>query len=226
MAKKLLTENDILSALKQGKKTIVVEKGSLLTPSAQDLIRQHSLTITDKEENKPAEQKKSEPLSYSSSSISQTTVGGNLIVLGSDHGGFQTKEMLKKFLTELGYRILDVGTNSEEACDYPDYAYAVARIVAKGEAWRGIMIDATGVASAIVCNKIPGVRAAACYNEFTAQSSREHNDANVLTIGAKSLGTETIKSIVKVWLETWFGGGRHKRRVEKIADIENKFSRK
>jgi ribose 5-phosphate isomerase B len=226
MVKKLLTENDILTALKQGKKSIVVEKGTLFTPSALDLIRQYALTITDKEEGKQAEKKKEEPLSYASSSILPTTVGGNLIVLGSDHGGFQTKEMVKKYLSELGYRVLDVGTNSEEACDYPDYAYAVARIVAKGEAWRGIMIDATGVASAIVCNKVPGIRAVACYNEFVAQSSREHNDANVLTIGAKSLGSESVKSIIKVWLETWFGGGRHKRRVEKIADIENKFLRK
>ena len=121
--------------------------------------------------------------------------------------------------------MLDVGTNSEDACDYPDYAYAVARIVAKGEAWRGIMIDATGVASSIVCNKVPGVRAAACFNEFVAQSSREHNDANVLTLGAKVLGPELIKSVVRVWLETWFGGGRHKKRVDKISDVEKRFTK-
>ena len=85
------------------------------------------------------------------------------------------------------------------------------------------MIDATGVASSIVCNKVPGVRAASCYNEFVAQSSREHNDANVLTLGAKVLGPELMKSIVKVWLETWFGGGRHKKRVDKISDVEKRF---
>lgn len=225
MAKKLLTEQDILSAVKQGKKSILVEKESVLTPSAHDAIRQYNLTITDKEEKPKETPKQPQSLSYQSSQISSTAVGGNLIVIGSDHGGYSTKEMLKKFLHELGYRTLDVGTNSEEACDYPDYAYAVARIVAKGEAWRGIMIEATGVASAIVCNKVPGVRAVACYSEFVAQSSREHNDANVLTIGAKALGAESIKSIVKVWLETWFGGGRHKRRVDKILDIEKKFSK-
>ena len=103
--------------------------------------------------------------------ISSTTVEADLIVVGSDHGGYQMKESLKKYLGELGYRVLDVGTNSEEACDYPDYAYAVARIVAKGEAWRGIMIDATGVASSIVCNKVPGIRAAACFNEFVARAA-------------------------------------------------------
>ncbi|MEW5800186.1 MAG: ribose 5-phosphate isomerase B [Bacteroidota bacterium] len=225
MAKRVLTEKDILSAVKQGKKSIVIEKDSVLTPSAHDAVRHYHLTITDQEEKPKETPKQPQALSYQSSQISSTAVGGNLIVIGSDHGGYSTKEMLKKFLHEMGYRTLDVGTNSEEACDYPDYAYAVARIVAKGEAWRGIMIEATGVASAIVCNKVPGVRAAACYNEFVAQSSREHNDTNVLTIGAKALGAESIKSIVKVWLETWFGGGRHKRRVDKISDIEKKFSK-
>lgn len=225
MTKKLLTEQDILSAVKQGKQSLVVEKGTILTPSARDAIRQYKISITDKEvTNKEKEvAKHSSTHSYQTSPIAPNIVGGNLIVIGSDHGGFQTKEVLKKYLTELGYRVLDVGTNSEDACDYPDYAYAVARIVSKGEAWRGIMVDATGVASAIVCNKVPGVRAVACYNEFVAQSSREHNDANVLTIGAKSLGIDSIKSIVNVWLNTWFGGGRHKRRVDKISDIEKRF---
>ncbi len=225
MAIKLLTEQDILAVVKQGKKSIVVEKGAVMTPSALDAVRQHHLTVTDKEEHAATTPKQSQPVSYQSSKVSSSVVGGDLIAIGSDHGGYSTKEMLKKYLHDLGYRTLDVGTNSEEACDYPDYAYAVGRIVAKGEAWRGIMIEATGVASAIVCNKVPGVRAAACYNEFVAQSSREHNDANVLTIGAKALGSETIRTIVKVWLETWFGGGRHKRRVDKISDIEKKFSK-
>ncbi len=95
----------------------------------------------------------------------------------------------------------------------------------RGEAWRGIMIDATGVASSIVCNKVPGVRAASWCNEFVAQSSREHNDANVLTLGAKVLGPELMKSIVKVWLKTWFAGGRHKKRVDKISDVEKRFTK-
>lgn len=225
MAKKLLTEKDILDAVKQGKKTLFAGKDTVLTPAAKDAVRQYGITLTDKEEKPKPSAQQSSPQNYQSSPVSQTVVGGDLIVIGSDHGGYKTKEMLKKYLAELGYRILDVGTNSEDACDFPDYAYAVARIVAKGEAWRGIMIDATGVASSIVCNKIPGVRAVACYNEFVAQSSREHNDANVLTLGAKALGEATIKSIVKVWLETWFGGGRHKKRVDKISDVEKKFSK-
>lgn len=224
MAKKVLTERDILNAVKSGQKSIVADAHTILTPAAQDAVRSHRLTITDKVE-KPKEQQPQNSVSYQRASISQVQVGNNLIVIGSDHGGYRTKELVKKYIAELGYQTLDVGTNSEEACDFPDYAYAVARIVAKGEAWRGIMIDATGVASSIVCNKIPGVRAVACYNEFVAQSSREHNDANVLTLGAKALGDATIKSIIKIWLETWFGGGRHKKRVDKISDIEKKFSK-
>ncbi|MGB2868631.1 MAG: ribose 5-phosphate isomerase B, partial [Bacteroidota bacterium] len=146
-----------------------------------------------------------------------------VVALGSDHGGFSMKEMLRSFLLDLGYTVADVGTNSEQACDYPDFAYAVASLVARGSANRGIMIDGVGVASAIVANKVPGVRAVPCYSEFVAQSSREHNDANVLTLGGRVLGSEAAKSIVKIWLSTWFGGGRHQQRVNKIGDIEKRF---
>ncbi|HTR82759.1 MAG TPA: ribose 5-phosphate isomerase B [Bacteroidota bacterium] len=225
MAKTVITEFDVLNAFKAGKKILFAEKDAVITPAARDKAKELKITFADSKENPPEKATAKPAESFARASIAATTVGGNLVVIGSDHGGFQTKEMLKKYLADLGYRSLDVGTTSEEPCDYPDYAYAVGRIVAKGEAWRGIMIDATGVASCIVCNKIPGVRAAACYNEFVAQSSREHNDANVLTLGAKSLGPELIKSIVKVWLETWFGGGRHKKRVDKIGDVERKFSK-
>ena len=225
MAKTVLTERDILNAAKAGKKNVFVDKNIILTPAAKDKARELNIKFSDKKEDPPQPLPTKPTTTYETSGIAPTTVGSNLVVIGSDHGGYQTKEMLKKYLGELGYRTLDIGTNSEEACDYPDYAFAVARIVAKGEAWRGIMVDATGVASAMVCNKIPGVRAAACYNEFVAQSSREHNDANVLTLGAKALGQEVIKQIVKVWLETWFGGGRHKKRVDKITDVEKKFSK-
>ena len=225
MSKTLITEREILLAFKAGKKSILAEKGSLITPSARDKARELNIRFIDKLESPPPAPTANPSVPKIPTTIPQSNVGSNLVVIGSDHGGYQTKEALKKFLGELGYRVLDIGTNTEEACDYPDYAYAVARIVAKGEAWRGIMIDATGVASSIVCNKVPGVRAAACYNEFVAASSREHNDANVLTLGAKALGPEVIKSIVKIWLETWFGGGRHKKRLDKVIDIERKFSK-
>ena len=145
------------------------------------------------------------------------------IALGSDHGGFSMKEALKIYLAENGNRIIDVGAESEQACDYPDFAYAVAALVSSGKAERGIMIDSVGVASAIVANKVPGVRAVPCYDEFVARSSREHNNANVLTLGSKVLGFEVVKSIVKLWLDTPFAGGRHLPRVNKISDVEKRF---
>jgi len=225
MSKTLLTERDIVNAVREGKKTLFADGNTVITPSAKDKAKELKLQFTDTRESPDQSRQGKAAESYTAATISSANVGSKLIVIGSDHGGFQTKEMLKKYLAEIGYRTLDIGTNSEDACDYPDYAYAVARVVAKGEAWRGIMIDATGVASSIVCNKVPGVRAAACFNEFVAKSSREHNDANVLTLGAKVLGTELIKSIVKIWLETWFGGGRHKKRVDKISDVEKRFTK-
>ena len=225
MSKTILTERDIVNAVREGKKTLFADGNTVITPSAMDKAKELKLQFTDTKESPDQSRQVKAAESYTAATISSANVGPKLIVIGSDHGGFQTKEMLKKYLGELGYRTLDIGTNSEDACDYPDYAYAVARVVAKGEAWRGIMIDATGVASSIVCNKVPGVRAAACFNEFVAKSSREHNDANVLTLGAKVLGTELIKSIVKIWLETWFGGGRHKKRVDKISDVEKRFTK-
>ncbi|MCI0708503.1 MAG: ribose 5-phosphate isomerase B [Ignavibacteriae bacterium] len=135
------------------------------------------------------------------------------------------KEQLKSFLLDAGYTVADVGTNSEQACDYPDFAFAVATLVSSGQAAKGIMVDGVGVASAMVANKVPGVRAANCTSEFAARSSREHNDANVLTLGGRVLGIESAKAITKVWLETWFGGGRHQARVQKISDIEKRYSK-
>ncbi len=225
MQRTVITERDVVNAARLGKKNIFAGPNSVITPSAKDKARELKIEFTDAAESAADTPREKPSESYAASSVSPTTVGSNIVVIGSDHGGYQTKEMLKKYLGDLGFRVLDIGTNSEEACDYPDFAYAVARIVAKGEAWRGIMIDATGVASSIVCNKVPGVRAAACFNEFVAQSSREHNDANVLTLGAKVLGPELVKSVVKVWLGTWFGGGRHKKRVDKITDVEKRFTK-
>ena len=132
------------------------------------------------------------------------------------------KETLKTFITGLGYNVVDLGTYTDEPCDYPDYAYAVGRMVALRQASKGIMIDAVGNASAIVANKIRGVRAAACTDDFSARSSREHNNANVLTLGGRTIGSELAKSIVQVWLATNFGGGRHQKRIDKITEIEQR----
>ena len=131
--------------------------------------------------------------------------------------------MLMKHAESLGYSVIDLGTSSEEPCDYPDFAYAVARAVSSGEAWRGVAIDGAGIGSCIVANKVPGVRAACCHNEFVARNSREHNDANVLTLGSRVTGSEVCKEILRIWLECWFAGGRHKGRVDKIMDIERRY---
>lgn len=143
-----------------------------------------------------------------------------MIAIGSDHGGFRMKESLKAYLVELGYGVADCGTKDTNAVDYPDFAHAVALMVSKGEAWRGVVIDGAGIGSCMTANKVPGVRAAMCYDISTAINSREHNDANVLTLGAGLLGDSLVKQIVKTWLATEFGGGRHARRVDKIKAIE------
>ncbi len=130
------------------------------------------------------------------------------------------KESLKAYLVELGYGVADCGTKDTNAVDYPDFAHAVALMVSKGEAWRGVVIDGAGIGSCMTANKVPGVRAAMCYDISTAINSREHNDANVLTLGAGLLGDSLVKQIVKTWLATDFGGGRHARRVDKIKAIE------
>ncbi len=145
------------------------------------------------------------------------------VAIGADHGGFELKEVLKKDLEEMGYAVIDCGTNSKEAVDYPDFALAVAQLVSAGKAWRGIMIDGAGIGSCMAANKVPGVRASMVYDHATAANSREHNDANVLTLGAGLLGTNLAKMLVKTWLTTEFGGGRHAKRVDKITAIEKQY---
>jgi ribose 5-phosphate isomerase B len=221
--RKLITEFDVLQAAQKGAKSIPIDDTTIITPSAKDAAAR--LNIKFGESAKPDVQaSKGESVV-----IHQPTGGkkkGEILALGSDHGGFAMKELLRSFLLESGYSVADVGTHSGEPCDYPDYAYAVASMVSVGNASKGIMIDSVGIASAMVCNKVPGVRAAAPTSEFAARSSREHNDANVLTLGGKTMGIEQAKALVSVWLETWFGGGRHQARVKKIEDVEQKFSRR
>jgi ribose 5-phosphate isomerase B len=144
------------------------------------------------------------------------------IALGADHGGYSLKESLKPFLQKQGYQIDDCGTHSPESVDYPDFAYAVAKKVSDGEAWRGIIIDGAGIGSCMVANKVPNVRASMCYDHATALNSREHNNANVLTLGAGMIDTTLARQIVMTWLNTKFGGGRHARRVDKIMMIERR----
>jgi len=166
----------------------------------------------------------SQPASVSAVPASQAgTSGKKLVAIGADHGGFELKETLKKDLVTLGFEVNDVGTNSKDAVDYPDFAHAVAQQVSSGKAWRGIMIDGAGIGSCIVANKVPGVRAGMAYDYSSAVNSREHNDTNVLTLGAGLVGVNLAKQIVKTWLTTEFAGGRHTARIDKIKSVEKKY---
>ncbi len=142
------------------------------------------------------------------------------VAIGSDHGGLEAKEIIRDYLRTIGYRVTDVGTYSKESVDYPDLALKVARKVASGECERGIMIDGAGIGSSMVCNKVKGVRAALCYNLKTIINSREHNNANVLTLGGPLHSPDELREMVKLWLETTFAGGRHWKRVNKIMAVE------
>ena len=146
------------------------------------------------------------------------------IALGSDHAGFQLKEALKAWLIEEGYQVVDYGTHSPDPVDYPDYAAQVALAVGDQKVERGVLICGTGIGMAITANKVPGVRAALCSDLYTARMSREHNDANVLTLGGRLMGPEMALDILQMWLETDFAGGRHSRRVDKITDLERRHA--
>jgi ribose 5-phosphate isomerase B len=142
------------------------------------------------------------------------------VALGSDHGGFKSKELLKSYLGSLGYRVVDVGCHSQDSVDYPDFARAVAGKVAAGDCERGIMIDGAGIGSSMVCNKVRGIRAALCYDLNTVRNSREHNNANVLTLGGPLHPPAEICEMSKLWLETRFAGGRHWPRINKMMAVE------
>jgi len=143
------------------------------------------------------------------------------IAIGADHGAFEAKEALKKYLETVGYKVFDVGTNnSKDKVDYPDFAQAVAKRVVSGECERGIMLDAAGIGSSMAANKVKGARAALCWNEATIRNSREHNNANVLTMGTLQHSISDMCSMSKLWLETRFEGGRHWPRINKMMSIE------
>lgn len=150
--------------------------------------------------------------------------GSAVIAVGSDHGGFPLKERIGFKLREAGWDVVDCGTDSHESVDYPDFALAVARKVSSGECQWGIMIDGAGIGSAMVANKVPGVRASLCYDISSARNAREHNHANVLTLGAGLVGDALAWQIVTEWLATDWAGGRHARRVAKIDSLDRQYS--
>lgn len=150
-----------------------------------------------------------------------TALGGTLrVALGADHGGFALKERLRAALAELGVDVEDLGTHSTQAVDYPDIAVAVARRVATGDCAFGIVIDGAGLGSCMAANKVPRVRAATCHDEMTVRNSREHNDANVLVLGARVVHPGLARRLVRLWLGTPFAGGRHAARVAKIDALD------
>lgn len=142
------------------------------------------------------------------------------IAVGSDHRGFEAKHLIKAIVTQLGHECIDFGSTNKDPVDYPDPAYQVAMAVSKKQANKGILVCATGLGMSIAANKIKGIRAALCHDELCAQISRDHNDANVLCISGDQIGEVLLRKIVEVWLSTEFSGGRHQRRVNKIAAIE------
>ena len=145
------------------------------------------------------------------------------VAVGADHGGYRLKERIVASLREDGFEVRDCGTHGTEAVDYPDFAHAVARLVADGEARFGIVVDGAGIGSCMAANKVPGIRAATCWDVSSARNSREHNDANVLALGAGLLGDNLALEIVRTWLETPWGGDRHAPRVGKIGEIERRY---
>ncbi|MHB8157018.1 MAG: ribose 5-phosphate isomerase B [Desulfocucumaceae bacterium] len=142
------------------------------------------------------------------------------IAIGSDHGGYLLKEEIKRWLAERQYSFTDLGTYSQDSCDYPEISRKVAQAVAEGQYTRGILLCGTGIGVSIAANKVPGIRAALCHDTFSARASREHNDANILTMGERVIGRGLALDVLETWLKAEFAGGRHQRRVEMIGAME------
>jgi len=198
---------------------LVIPQGALVTPLARQVALNRRITLVESGSA-------ARPGHQTGSVGDRKSADDTTVAIGADHGGFELKEILRGHLEGLGYTVLDCGTSSSEPTDYPDFALAVALAVTEGRAWRGIVVDGAGIGSCIAANKVPGVRAAMCYDQATAINSREHNDANVLTLGAGMIGPDLGREITTTWLTTPTGGGRHARRVAKIMDIERRYARR
>ena len=203
-AKRVITEDDV-RGLETGA-VLRVADDARFTPLAADLISEKKIEIVRRTSRRGS-------------------TASKIVAVGADHGGFRMKEELKAFLSQLGHRVQDFGAYSEEAVDYPDFAHAVARAVSDGTSDLGIVIDGAGVGSAMTANKVPGIRAAACYTVEVARNSREHNDANVLTLGSKTITGDQMREIVKIWLSTEITEDRHRKRVAKIDAIQRQYQR-
>jgi ribose 5-phosphate isomerase B len=188
-----------------------VERGTVVTAGALERARQLGVTIRE----------------YAPEELKAQAAAPNMIVaLGADHGGFRMKEWLKPLIAGMGFTVDDVGVHEEKPADYPDLAHEVARRVAEGRAAWGVIVDGAGIGSAMAANKVPGVRAALCYDRATARNSREHNHANVLTLGGRQLSETQLEAVVRTWFGTPWGGGRHQARIDKITAIEQTYARR
>ncbi len=203
-SKSLLTEDD-LRGLESGSR-LRVAANVKFTALAQDIVNDRNIELIRKESR-------------------QNTTKVRSVAIGSDHGGFKLKEQMKSFLTDFGVQVRDFGTNSEDAVDYPDFAHAVAKSVSGKQVDIGIIIDGAGIGSAMTANKVPNVRAAACYSTTLAKNSRQHNGANILTLGAGQNTLEEVKQIVEAFISTEISEERHKKRVGKIDNIEKQYRR-
>ncbi len=212
--KPVVTAADLERVPQNGELAVTPE--TLITPLAREEAERRGITFR----TVPAEHREASADGVPDSGDAEKSV--RVIAIAADHGGFELKEQLKVYLRDWDYRILDLGTDGTEAVDYPDFAEAVANAVARGDAAFGVVLDSAGIGSSIAANKVPGVRAALCYDRATARNSREHNDANVLSLGAKLISQEAAREILAVWLATPFAGGRHQRRVDKIRSIEQR----
>jgi len=201
-AKSLLTEDD-LRGLEVGSR-LRVAANAKFTPLAGDLVAEKGIVLITKESRDIGLKVKS-------------------VAIGADHGGFPVKEQLKGWLGEIGLQVRDFGTNSTDAVDYPDFAHAVAKAVSGRQVDAGILIDGAGIGSAMAANKVPGVRAAACYSQALAKNSREHNGANVLTLGSGQVTLDEAKSIIEAFVTTEISEDRHKHRVGKIDSIDREY---
>jgi ribose 5-phosphate isomerase B len=203
ISRKLITERDVLR-VSDGSRIVYTGKGSIITPAARDAARKYGVSF------EPAPVDKSEVLEI------KEVFPVKVIAIASDHGGFELKEILVPYLRSLGFITHDLGPANDKPCDYPEFAIKVAETVASGKADRGIMIDSVGIGSAMAANRVKGILAAKCNNGFEARSAREHNYANVLTLGAKIIGVEIAKEIVKIFMETPGGEERHQKRALQI----------
>jgi ribose 5-phosphate isomerase B len=201
--RQFITEADVP---KEGSLRVV--KGTRFTHAALELIRAREVCVEEVNEHAPGLEKGAD----------------RTVAVGSDHGGFHMKERLKPTLEELGWAVADIGVFEEKPADYPDIAHEVARRVAEGKAALGVIVDGAGIGSAMAANKVPGVRAALCYDRASARNSREHNHANVLTLGGRLLTESQAEEVLRTWLATPFGGGRHQGRIDKITEIERRYS--